>query len=321
MRSWLADGPTGYPLRDLLLRYRRTLLLGLALALPLALMYYHGKVRTQTSLLESMLLTITAPIQDATGSVLRGGLNLVDGYILLTSVRHRNRELMAENQVLLGEALRSRQLAEELRRVKKLCEFRESRKQLVTVPARVIGHEVSQFYRVVRVHVDVAGVTGLREGMAVVTHNGVVGRLEKVSGGYADVMLVTDDRSRIHATIAGKGVVGSVRGQGKRNEFGARFVHLDRAERREPIAADDAVLTTGHDRVFPPGLEIGHVSSARSTQKGAYHEFTLTPAVPLATLEEVLIVIEHHAPKRPRPKPQASRARRLRIDPANTPDG
>ncbi len=308
-------------LRDLLFRYRKTLLLALALALPVASMYYHGKVRQQSSLLERALLGITAPIQDATESVLRRGSGLVDGYILLTRVRRRNAELTAENQVLLGEALRSRQLAEELRRVKRLCEFRESRKQLITVPAKVIGREVSQFFRVARVRVDIEGAGELREGMAVVTHNGVVGRLEKVSGSYADVMLVTDSRSQIHATIAGKGVIGTVRGEGKRREFAVRFVHLERADRREPIREGDAVLSTGHDRVFPPGLEIGHVTSAEKTQRGSYHQYTLTPAVPLATLEEVLIVVEHHAPTKKPGTPQAARDRRLRLDPANTPDG
>ena len=307
--------------RDLLFRYRKTITLALALALPLASMYYHGKVRAQGSFAERALLTLTAPVQNATGSVLNKGIGLLDGYILLTRVRRKNRELQRENQVLLGEALRSRQLAEELGRVKQLCEFRENRKQLVKMPAKVIGREISQFFRVARVRVDVGGLGELQEGMAVVTHNGVVGRLEKVSGSYADVMLVTDTRSQIHATIAGKGVIGTVRGQGKRREFGVQFVHLERADRREPIREGDAVLSTGHDRVFPPGLEIGHIAAAKKTQRGSYHEYTITPAVPLATLEEVLIVVEHHAPSRKTGTPQAARDHRLRLDPANTPDG
>lgn len=308
-------------MRDLLIRYRRTMVLGLALALPLALMYHHGKVRAESSVVERALLTITAPIQDAAGGGLRWGLNIIDGYILLTRVRERNRELVKENQILLGEALRSRQLAEELSRVKRLCTFRTTRKGLTTVPARVVGREVSQFFRVARIKLETEGITGLREGMAVITHNGVVGRIDKVAGAYADVMLITDSRSQIHATIAGKGVIGTVRGKGKRNEFAVRFVFLERAESRTAILDGDAVLTTGHDRVFPSGLEIGHISGGKKTQQGSYHQHTLTPAVALATLEEVLIVLDHHAPKRKAPVPQAARSRRLRLDPANTPDG
>ena len=308
-------------MRDLLIRYRRTVVLALALLLPVASMYHHGKVRAHSSWLERSLMAITAPIQEVTGAGMRWGLGVIDGYVLLTRVRQRNQALLEENQVLLGEALRSRQLAAELARVKQLCDFRSTKKGLTTVPARVVGREVSQFFRVARIKVDAQGIEGLREGMAVITHNGVVGRIDKVSGAYADVMLITDSRSQIHATIAGKGVIGTVRGTGKRNEFKVRFVYLERAESRAQITDGDAVLTTGHDRVFPAGLEIGHILSDKTTQRGSYHQHSLTPAVALATLEEVLIVLDHHAPRRKPKTPRAAGSRRLRLDPANTPDG
>ncbi len=308
-------------LRDLLMRYRRTILLTLALALPLASMYFHGKTRTGSTIFEQSMLTLTAPGQAATDGALRSARQLLDGYVLLTGVKGRNLELQRENKILLGEALKSRALREELRRVKQLCDFKAVRKELSTIPARVIGREISQFFRVLRVRVEVGAGTPLREGLAVVSHNGVVGRLEKVSGNFADVMLVTDARSQVHATVAGKGVVGTVRGKGKRKEFGVEFVYLERADRRAPLGAGDAVLTTGHDRVFPPGLEIGHITAAPGTRTGPYHEFTLTPAVAFATLEEVLIVTRHRTPARDLPRPRAGKDRRLRLDPANQPDG
>ena len=308
-------------LRDLLLRYRRTILLSLALLVPLASMYFHGKQREGSTIFERAMLAITAPGQVATDSAQRWVINAVNGYLLLTGVKERNVALERENRILLGEALKSRMLREELRRVKELCEFKASRKEMSAVPARVIGREISQFFRVLRVRLQVGHGQTIREGQAVLSHDGVVGRIEKVSGDYADVMLVTDARSQVHATVAGKGVVGTVRGKGKRKEFGVEFVYLERADRRAPLALGDAVLTTGHDRVFPPGLEIGHISAERSTRTGPYHEFTLTPAVAFATLEEVLVVTRHRTPVGDLPRPKAGEDRRLRLDPANQPDG
>ncbi len=309
--------------RDLLQRYQGSLLLGVALILPLALMYYHGKSNRNTSVIEKGLMAVTAPMQATTRAALGSVGGVIDDYVLLTKVKRNNTQLERDNRVLLGEALKSRALQEELRRLKKLCEFKQGRKELDTVPAKVIGREVSQFFRVLRVRIDVDGIEHLRPGLAVITHGGVVGRIEKVSGDWADVMLVTDSRSQAHASISGKGVVGTVKGKGRRKQFGVEFVHLDRADRREPIQPGDAVVTTGHDRVFPPGLEIGHVSSAKSTQRGPYHEYTLTPAVAFATLEEVLIVTGYRAVARDGdalPAPAARRSR-VRVDPANTPDG
>lgn len=337
--------------RDLLLRYRHKLVLLLVLISPVASMYFHGKNRTETSAVERALMAITGPASTLSHDAVGAVKQLLNAYVLLTRTEARNRDLERENRILLGEALRTRTLAEELARVKNLCEFKGEHQDFTTVPARVVGRDVSQVFQVVRLKIDVAG-SNVQEGQAVITHDGIVGRIEKLSGEFADVMLVTDARSNVHATVPGKGVVGSVSGKGKKGEFGAQFVYLDNAERAVPLAAGDAVLTTGHDRVFPAGLEIGHIADLRATRQGPYHEFVLAPAVAYATLEEVLVVTDYRgassdsarpatAPRSadpPRPaeagsdgdaarpadptraaepaRPGAKRA----VDPANTPD-
>ncbi len=305
----------------LLRRHGRRLLTLLTLLLPLVSMYVHGKPRDGSTLLERGLLRVSSPLVGVADGMLEAGIGVWTGYIDLIDVRARSVELEAQNRELLGEALRSRALAEELRRVKRLCEFRESRSELKTLPARVVGREVSQFFRVLRVRLDVEGSDAVKEGQAVVTHDGVVGRIEKLAGNYADVMLITDARSAAHTTISGKGVIGTARGKGKAGEFGAEFVHLERAEQQQAIEPGDAVLTTGHDRVFPPGLEIGHVATAAPSRQGPYIEYTLTPAVTFATLEEVLIVTGYEAPARDLPVPEAAKLPKVRTDPANVPDG
>ena len=306
---------------ELLIRLHRPILIGLSLLLPVASMYFHGKPDRDTSLIEAALLRVTSPLQSGMRDLLGSVGESFDDYVVLTEVKERNAVLERDNQVLLGEALKSRALQEELRRVKLLCDFKQANKELDTVPAHVVGREVSQFFRVIRIRLDTTGLPKLRVGMAVITHTGVVGRISKLSGEWADVMLITDSRSQTHATINGKGVVGTVRGKGQQKQFGVQFVHLDRAERRAPIEPGDAVTTTGHDRVFPPGLEIGHVASARSTQRGPYHEYTLTPAVVFSTLEEVLVVTGYRTAPTAKGAAPAPRRQRVRVDPANTPDG
>lgn len=330
--------------RDLLLRYRQKLVLALVLISPVGSMYYHGKVRPETSAVEKAMMTLTGPASSLSHDAVGEVKQLLSAYVLLTKTEARNRDLEKENRILLGEALRTRTLAEELLRVKKLCEFRDQHRDFTTLPARVVGRDVSQVFQVVRLKIDIEGAA-VQEGQAVITHDGIVGRIEKVSGPFADVMLVTDARSNVHATVPGKGVVGSVSGKGKKGEFGAQFVYLDNAERAIPLIAGDAVLTTGHDRVFPAGLEIGHIADPKSTRQGPYHEFVLAPAVAYATLEEVLVVIDYRGAqtepdrkgsstkpgdfKAPEPSRSGDPARNTDsgkaplkriIDPANTPD-
>lgn len=286
-------------------------------------MYYHGKDRVGSSPIERGLLAVTSPVTGAGSDAIAAVRDLMRGYVLLTEVEARNQALERENRILLGEALRSRAQAEELERVKKLCEFRAQRKAFVTVPARVVGRDVSQFFQVIRLQVDTAGIPEVREGQAVITHDGIVGRIEKLDAGHADVMLVTDARSQVHASVPGKGVTGSVKGKGKKNEFGVQFVYLDSIDRTVPLRPGDAVLTTGHDRIFPPGLELGHIADGAAVLNGPYHEFILAPAVAYATLEEVLIVVGYRGadaePAATPPAAAAPKGKRV-VDPANTPD-
>ena len=308
-------------LADLLRRYRQTFLLTLVLILPIASMYWHGKTRVESTWLERALLAVTSPFTQLHHDTLEAARKLGRRYVFLTAVEVRAEQLERENKVLLGEALKSRAVSEELLRVKELCEFKAEHRDFQTVPARVIGRDVSQFFQVMRVKIDVDGLAGIKEGLAVITDDGVVGRIDRLADAYADVMLVTDARSQVHATVPGKGVIGSVKGNGKRNEFNAQFVHLDKLERGGALATGDAVLTTGHDRVFPAGLEIGHIADMAPTASGPYQEFVLAPAVSYATLEEVLIVTGYHGPdlEREGTAPGDVKVRRA-VDPANTPD-
>ncbi len=316
-------------IRDLFNRYRQSILLTLALVLPIASMYWHGKTRTESTFVERALLAITSPFTQLNHDAIEAMRKSASRYVFLTKVEERAEVLERENRVLLGEALKSRAIGEELQRVKELCEFKAEHRDFTTVPARVLGRDVSQFFQVMRIKIDTDGLIGIKEGMAVITDDGVVGRIDRVSQGFADVMLVTDARSQVHATVPGKGVIGSVKGNGKRNEFTAQFVHLDKLDRGTPLAAGDAVLTTGHDRVFPAGLEIGHIADAAPTQSGPYQEFVLAAAVSYATLEEVLIVTGYHgpdteaasgaAPVAPAAPADPAKPRRT-VDPANTPD-
>ncbi len=305
-----------------LLRRHQVRILSLTLLLlPLVSMYVHGKQRQDSTAIERGLLRLSSPVQGVTDGVISALGEAFRSYIDLVDVRARNVGLERENRELLGEALRSRAQGEELRRVKLLCGFREEHDELRSVPAKVVSREISQFFRVLRLQIDARDLKEVREGQAVVTHDGVVGRIERVGGDSADVMLITDARSAADATIAGKGVAGTARGKGKASEFGADFVHLERAEQAMPIEPGDAVLTSGHDKVFPPGLELGHVVATAPSRQGPYVGYALTPAVTFATLEEVLIIVGQQPGTSGLPAGQPRALPRVRSDPANIPDG
>jgi rod shape-determining protein MreC len=131
----------------------------------------------------------------------------------------------------------------------------------------------------------------------------VVGIIQRVTGSYADVVLVTDPNSRIGVKVQRSRVRATATGKGEN-----RALHLDNALRTEDLKEGDELVTSGTDQVFPPGLTVGRITSVQRRSYGMVQSAEIAPAVDMTKLEEVL-VIRTSAPIAPLPSsgPQARR--------------
>ena len=277
-------------LRDFLERHRVAISSFVAVVLPLFLLYIHGRssAARKTTVIEVALMTVTSPVQEAAANMLSGLDDVWSGYIALTDVERDNERLRREASLLTAEALRAKKLDEENQRLRQVLAFRRSRAELQTVGAHVIGQDVSPFSRVVRIAIDVGESDGVIEGAPVLAAHGLVGRVSRVSGRYAEVMLTVDSRSSVSVRVVGKDVTGNLQGTGEPDAYRARLLYLQEGKE---VVIGDTLITTGHDKVFPPGLEVGYIRSLEERQRGLYFELHVAPAVNFATLEEVLVIV------------------------------
>jgi len=274
-------------MRDFLERHRVTLVSLVAAAVPLFLLYAHGRTDRRTTVVEYGLMRVVAPVQ-ATASRMLGGLERTwGGYMALVDLKAENDKLRDGMRELTGKALRAKELGLENRRLRDLLSFKRSRPELQTVGAHVIGVDVSAYARVVRVAIDVGEEDGIEEGMPVLATEGLVGRVRQVAGRYAEVMLTVDARSSVNVKVAGKGVTGNLEGSGSQDSYRGRLLFLHKAR---PLELGDALLTSGHDRLFPPNVEVGYIHSLEERQQGLYYEVEVAPAVNFSVLEEVQVV-------------------------------
>lgn len=275
-------------MREFLERHRVTIASFAAVAIPLFLLYVHGRSPRRTTVVEYSLLKVTSPVQHAASRMLGGVEDVWSGYVSLVDLAEENEGLEREVAVLTAEALRAKELRYENRRLRRLLEFKRGRTKLDTVAAHVIGQDVSPYARVVRIAIDLGAEDGLEEGMPVVASEGLVGRVKQIAGRYAEVMLTVDARSSVNVRVAGKGVTGSLEGTGAADAYTARLLFLNKAE---PLEVGDTLITSGHDKIFPPGIEVGYIRSLDERQRGLYYELQVAPAVNFSTLEEVLVVL------------------------------
>lgn len=206
------------------------------------------------------------------------------GYLDLRHVRQHNRDLQYQiDQLRLREAA----LAEDARQGQRLQKLLAFKQQYLghTVAAQVVGTGGGDQTRILTI--DKGYSDGVRPDMAVITPDGVVGKVRDVFSDSAQVLLLNDPSSGAGVVLTGTRSRGILHGApGGRLQI-SNLLPDDRIKPGEPV------ITSGGDRVFPRGLPVGTVKSSRpDPEHQPYAAILIQPAANLDRLEEVLVVTD-----------------------------
>jgi len=290
----------GRTVLTLLKRNRELIVVSVLLLYPLTSFMAKRQLAREVNVIDRVVLALTSPLQRALIWTLDGAASAWNGYAALRGVRAENLVLREQNRQLKSEASELAEVRTENERLRKLLDYSRSSPD-PQLTARVLG--VNPAATLLSLRIDRGEADGIRRGMPVVTPEGVVGTIQRVTGSYADVVLVTDPNSRIGVKIQRSRVRATATGKGEN-----RALHLDNALRTEDLQEGDQVVTSGTDQVFPPGLTVGRITSIQRRSYGMVQGAEIAPAVDMTKLEEVL-VIRTSAPFAPLPSsgPQARR--------------
>jgi rod shape-determining protein MreC len=119
--------------------------------------------------------------------------------------------------------------------------------------------------------------------MAVITGGAVVGKVLRVYRSTSLVLLINDQTSGVGAILEKSRLQGILRGTP------AGEVVLEKVMSDESVPVGENVLTSGGDRIFPKGLQIGTVTRV-SPGNDLFLNIRVKPVTDLSKLEEVLVV-------------------------------
>ena len=211
-----------------------------------------------------------------------GSGNVWHNYFYLRGVRAENRQLRGEIEEMRLQQVRLSEDAAQARRLQTLLAFKE---QFIsrTVAAQVIGSSGSDLSRIV--YIDKGENAGIRRDMAVMTADGIVGKVLLVYPSVSQVLLINDQSSGVGALLEKTRLQGVLRGTSNGE------VVLERVMSDEQVPVGENVLTSGGDQIFPKGLRIGTVTQVGSG-KDLFLNVKIKPAASLSRLEEVLVLVE-----------------------------
>jgi len=206
---------------------------------------------------------------------------LWSGYIGLRNARSENARLQKELDEL---RMRNRELesqAAEGQRLAALLSFRSAHPEASMLAAEVIGASADPTSHTL--FINRGERDHVRRNLAVITPEGIVGKIVEVFPSSAQVLLINDKDSGVGALFATTRTHGVVKGSGDPNP------RMDYIVNDEKVQAGDKILTSGEDHIFPKDLPVGIVESAKPGSP--FQTIWIQPAARLDRLEEVLVLL------------------------------
>jgi len=262
-------------------RYRHLTVLLIVIAAQLLLIAYQVKTNKDVPLIRVWAVTAVTPVETGLELARRYTWGFVEDYFVLLGVRSQNESLKRENGQLKIE---NNYLKNELAtadRARALSVF-QARSPSKTVAARVIGNGTGANSKVV--FVDRGSTSGVESGMAVVTPDGIVGKVVDAYPTASLVMLITDPTFAAGVLSQKNRVRGTLKGQGHAECL------VDYVQNEERVDVGEWFYTSGDDRIFPKGFPVGQVAAVQNGK--TFKEIYITPSGMTGGAEEVLIVLQ-----------------------------
>lgn len=174
----------------------------------------------------------------------------VDNVQELSAIRGENTELRETNARLLQWQAVAQKLENENRQLRGLLGT-VTEPEARAISARVVADSGGAFAQ--SILITAGGRDGVAKGQAVVTGEGLVGRVTHSGYRSARVLLVTDINSRIPVRVGEAGDRAILAGD---NSSRPRLIYLGV---KSAIAPGDRIVTSGDAGAFPPGLPVGRV--------------------------------------------------------------
>ena len=190
----------------------------------------------------------------------------------------RLRSRLTRMQIELDEAVTERAENARLRSLLKLAE----RHPYELIAARVVGRSLDRLGG--SLTLDKGEDAGIFANRAVLTPDGLVGRVERSTAHGARVLTLLHRDCAVAARVERSRVDGVVRW-----EFGEQpTLNLLYVSSQEDVKVGDRIQTSGLGGIFPAGIRIGTVTRIGLEENGLMKEITVRPAVNFRTLEELL---------------------------------
>ncbi|MGI8845840.1 MAG: rod shape-determining protein MreC [Thermoleophilaceae bacterium] len=247
--------------------------------------------------------TAFAPLEKGAGRALKPPRDLIGWVGDTFGAKGENRQLRSEVAQLrqqLGASATAQRDARQLRGLVKLQDDAGFPSSTRPVAARVIARSPTVWFSTVKI--NRGSGDGVRVNQPVIASGGLAGKVTSVTGGTADVTLITDGTSAVSGQVMPNGASGIVKPEvGKPDDL-----LLDFVQKKRKVTEGATVVTSGFksqkvESLFPRGIPIGRVSKVDRDEVELYQRVHLKPFADIRRIDFVQVLTSRGS----RPREQA----------------
>ena len=206
--------------------------------------------------------------------------NVLENSISYFNLREENRELKKENTQLAYENFQLQDALLENIRLRRLLQFKYD-VEYDLIPAKVIGFNPQSIET--GLLLSSTELDSVKINAAVLTADGLVGRVIDKTANYAICQNLTDPNNRVSARVQRNRILGMIKWDG------VNALILDHVPNTIKILPGDVIFTSGFSKIYPIGIKIGVVTEVEKDNSKLFQNISVKPSVDFNRLEEVFI--------------------------------
>ncbi len=236
-------------------------------------------VSTFDSLLIDSFASLQKGVKYAQGKV----TNFFTHYVANVSASQENYALRAKIFELERQIFEGEEIVRENKRLRAFLKL-EGASGFDRVLAQVVAWDSNSDYRVIRINKGSAD--GIKIQSPVVTAEGLVGYIYRLTGHFADILTILDSNNRVD------GLVQRIRSHGIIEGDSSSKTVMKYVSRTEPVILKDRVITSGLGNIYPKGIKVGMITRIEKENYGITQKIVVRPSVDFGRLEEVVVLVD-----------------------------
>ena len=203
-----------------------------------------------------ILLSVSLLVQHD-NTFIKDGVMLIEKTLMypFTSLNKEKEQTQTESYTIQKNINSS--LEKEIEELKKQLELNKTLTEYDVVNATVLSRNKSYWFNTMTI--DKGKKAGIKKNMAVITKDGLIGKISKVSNYSSEIKLITSNDTNFKVSVSIKtndeDNYAILNGYDKKTGL----IKLSGIDKTTNINIDDSVLTSGLGEMFPSGIYVGQV--------------------------------------------------------------